>query len=44
MAEKEDWMRAYGQADQGIADASQIVSRWLIEHGLIPPPASSSLH
>ena len=37
-------MRVYGHADQGIAETSQIFSRWLIEHGLIPAPAGSSLH
>jgi hypothetical protein len=40
----EDWMRAHGHSDQDIAETYQIVDRWLIEHGLIPPPAGSSLH
>jgi hypothetical protein len=40
----EDWMRAQGHSDQDIAETYQIVDRWLIERGLIPPPADSSLH
>jgi hypothetical protein len=40
----EDWMRAHGHSDQDIAETYQTVDRWLIEHGLIPPPAASSLH
>ena len=34
----EDWMRTQGHSDQSITETDQIVDRWLIEHGLIPPP------
>ena len=40
----EDWMRAHGHSDQDIAEIYPIIDQWLIEHGLIPPPADSSLH
>jgi hypothetical protein len=40
----EDWMRTHGHSDQDIADTYRLIDQWLVEHGLIPPPAGSNLH
>ncbi|MBM4043416.1 MAG: hypothetical protein FJ290_33430 [Planctomycetes bacterium] len=40
----EDWMHAHEHSDQEIEEIHRRIDQWLIRHGIIPPPAGSSLH